>query len=74
MGKDVKLDINIDFSLYWYEIDELTEIDKDMIINIIKNSIRKEICSKLTTNYNNFHGADSEFTVADNDYIDVKIQ
>ena len=74
MGKDVKLDINIDFSLYGFEIDELTTIDKDMIINIIKNSIRKEICSKLTTNYNNFHSTDSEFTVADNDYIDVKIQ
>ena len=66
-----KVDVNIDFSLYVYNGKTLTDVDKKMITNTIKNCIRNDLCPKLTSQYNDSQSLNTSFVVADDDYIDV---
>lgn len=69
-----KVDVNIDFSLYVYNGKTLTDTDKKMITNTIKNCIRNDLCPKLTSQYNDSYNSNTSFVVADDDYIDVVLK
>lgn len=72
--KEQHFDVNIEFTLSFYDAEKLTEEDKKNITNVIRQNIERTLRTQIKNDYDANNECDASVLTSQNEYIDIQIK
>lgn len=72
--KEQHFDVNIEFTLSFYDAEKLTEEDKKNITNVIRQNIERTLRTQIKNDYEVNNEREASVLTSQNEYIDIQIK
>lgn len=72
--KEQHFDVNIEFTLSFYDAEKLTEEDKKNIAKVIRQNIERTLRTQIKNDYEVNNECEASVLTSQNEYIDIQIK